>query len=711
MRNCFTVAWSTIVVMALLTAGVVSAQTLPGAVVFLPSPERPVGWRGDGSGRYPGATPPTTWSYSYNSLAAEVLVQAGKPGAGRSGKPIGDLRPILDWLILGPFPVANAKEGLETSFVAEETAVQADLGQKVGTNEWRQWSIFPGNQSGQYRGGNLDFSVAFGKLTNQVAYAQANLWSPREGPVAFNLVATEALKIWVNGKVVVNQEASRQAVAHEVPIELVKGWNRLLVKSVSGAAFRDNGGWQVLVQLWPPFADLRDNKLTTTASNLTWLTAMPGDGLSMPIIVGEQLYVSVEPFYLLCLNKQDGKILWMKHHFYFDAVDETKVTEDAAKTAIAKAKTLLAQLDEINAQPIAHINSNRVMSGANRADPALARQKADIEKQLARLVAAVDVKEFRATPTSEQKGSVSTPCSDGKYIYAWYMNGVAACYQPDGTRRWLHKEPGPSYHEHGYCASPVLADGKFVVSVNKLKAFDCATGALAWTADTQGAYASLTVVKSMGMDLILTGNYLALFRPSDGKRMTPDLQPVHDAVSTPIIVDNTIIVFYGNCINPYRTEQWRLPAQEGEGLTLVKSIPWNNKLPQPAQNKTGIGGWTTPCSSPVYHEGLAYFVNEIGVLHVSDLATGEMVYEHWLDLQPTQFYVAQPGVCASLAIAGKYLYVMGDACDTLVIEAGREYKQVAKNTLALGDLSLSTPIFEGSRMYYHGPTWFLCIGK
>lgn len=32
-----------------------------GSPKFLPTPENPVGWRGDGTGRYPGATPPTAW--------------------------------------------------------------------------------------------------------------------------------------------------------------------------------------------------------------------------------------------------------------------------------------------------------------------------------------------------------------------------------------------------------------------------------------------------------------------------------------------------------------------------------------------------------------------------------------------------------------------------------------------------------------------------
>ena len=33
-----------------------------GAPSFLPTPDQPVGWRGDGTGRYPGATPPLEWS-------------------------------------------------------------------------------------------------------------------------------------------------------------------------------------------------------------------------------------------------------------------------------------------------------------------------------------------------------------------------------------------------------------------------------------------------------------------------------------------------------------------------------------------------------------------------------------------------------------------------------------------------------------------------
>jgi len=39
-----------------------AAEPLLGSPAFRPSPERPVGWRGDGSGCFPGATPPIHFS-------------------------------------------------------------------------------------------------------------------------------------------------------------------------------------------------------------------------------------------------------------------------------------------------------------------------------------------------------------------------------------------------------------------------------------------------------------------------------------------------------------------------------------------------------------------------------------------------------------------------------------------------------------------------
>lgn len=66
----------------------VAADTPPlGSPQFRPTPDQPVGWRGDGSGRYPGATPPTTWERKRTAdgyATKNILWAAPLPNTGVS---------------------------------------------------------------------------------------------------------------------------------------------------------------------------------------------------------------------------------------------------------------------------------------------------------------------------------------------------------------------------------------------------------------------------------------------------------------------------------------------------------------------------------------------------------------------------------------------------------------------------------------------------
>jgi len=88
-----------------------------------------------------------------------------------------------------------------------------------------------------------------------------------------------------------------------------------------------------------------------------------------------------------------------------------------------------------------------------------------------------------------------------------------------------------------------------------------------------------------------------------------------------------------------------------------------------------------------------------------------------------------PGCCgigASPCFAGKYLYLMDNAGCVLVLEPGREYKLVAKNSLdhvmeagweekhwnaQYHEVTLSTPVFEETRIYIRGEQFLYCIGE
>src|SRR5678809_1070763 len=79
-----------------------SASTL-GSPEFKISPDRPVGWRGDWSGRFPGATPPTTWSRRVHGITTMLRYQAAKPSSEAPAKDSRQLEyfSIKDWLVAG----------------------------------------------------------------------------------------------------------------------------------------------------------------------------------------------------------------------------------------------------------------------------------------------------------------------------------------------------------------------------------------------------------------------------------------------------------------------------------------------------------------------------------------------------------------------------------------------------------------------------------
>ena len=132
------------------------------------------------------------------------------------------------------------------------------------------------------------------------------------------------------------------------------------------------------------------------------------------------------------------------------------------------------------------------------------------------------------------------------------------------------------------------------------------------------------------------------------------------------------------------------------------------------------------------HDGLVYAMGFGGVLRVFDADKLQLVYERQLDFVPITYAYPYPygaGVCASPTLGGKYIYLWGATGTTIVIEPGRQFKQIAINTIESaieGDLikwrdhfradhyypecTISSPIFDGGRIYYRAEEFVYCIG-
>jgi putative heme-binding domain-containing protein len=154
---------------------------------------------------------------------------------------LSDLRttvtPITSWLAIGPFANENER-GLNVVHPPEReidfsALYDGDRGGKIG------WSTYTPQRSGSHS--IADLTRALGrKYDHIVAYYCVHLDSPEEQTVRFKLGSHDAVKVFVNGNLILTESspehASPDAISVEAPLKT--GRNTLLVKlaHVSGSS-------------------------------------------------------------------------------------------------------------------------------------------------------------------------------------------------------------------------------------------------------------------------------------------------------------------------------------------------------------------------------------------------------------------------------------------------------------------------------------------
>jgi hypothetical protein len=133
---------------------------------------------------------------------------------------------IVDWKLIGPFPSSKGK-GYDAAF-PPESAVNFQ-GQYDGSAGKVQWISH--HTDDEY--GNVDLNKALGKHMGVAGYAAAEFYSQRGGPVDLRLGSTNAIKIWLNGKLLASAESYHTNSAMDQYIgrgELKPGRNIILLK-------------------------------------------------------------------------------------------------------------------------------------------------------------------------------------------------------------------------------------------------------------------------------------------------------------------------------------------------------------------------------------------------------------------------------------------------------------------------------------------------
>src|SRR5262245_9264261 len=378
----------------------VSDKAPLGSPEFHPSADKPVGWRGDGSGRFPAATPPLEWFRRPRAGFVALRCLATKPkGAGGEGQPL-NMGMVREWLIAGPFDGT-----LDDVSQPNEPLLQPAVGQNVGGKPWTLHPVSVAKQVGSNGRLVLDFAVAYGKteklgaqnkpgtLEPLVAYAGSYIHAAE--PVQARLhVQGQKVRAWLNG-------APVKVPAQYEPdpnVELRAGWNLLLLKAASTKEI-----WNVSATFVPAAATGYETK------NIVWMAPMPGASWSSPIVVGPRTFVGADAGTLVCLNKADGRTLWTRSTTFFHAIadsDRAKMPEIAAK---------VQQLDQMMLTLPADLNAAVSVDGSaaegNGGLQSKIKQKTDLERSIHAAMAKADRKLYDCWD-NDRYTSTPTPTSD-----------------------------------------------------------------------------------------------------------------------------------------------------------------------------------------------------------------------------------------------------------------------------------------------------------
>ena len=710
-------------VVALLTAPLTSAadnaarnKGVPpvGAADFVPTPENPLGWRGDGTGCYPGATPPTQWGVWPKGVYKDLRYSLKRPSGATPGDAPALTRGIIaEWLIAGPFVGKDTNEAKTREFIADEAAVRPQEGDQAGVAAWQSYrcrGMFGGDDSA------LHFGVALKQWVqkypheqkveaDQAAYAFAYLYSPQAAKLPVRLTHANAIKIWVGGKEVHSADKGVGGYGRTVlTLDFAAGWNPILVKVVS-----KKGDWffDFLIE---PMTDLGATGYET--KNIRWMSRIPCAGIGHPVVAKDNVFVCGENSEVLCFGKKDGKLRWMHTLTFAEAV----LDEDLTNPLYQQAQPLLKDLQDANDQIATLMNAEAPADQLKKATDA----KSKLNKTIWDLMKQVSKENYQgegsAGKHSEAGYSVPAPSTDGSFVYVFNTLGMAACFDLHGKPMWIkHCHSGAGGGEHGSNFSPVLAAGKYVIGNGT--ALDCQTGAVAWQQDLTKCSGHHSLVRATidGKSVIISerGNGSVL-SATDGQLLATVGHPedFRHSIPTSVVADGAIFLqrdhrFYGAklALSGTATKLFYLdngpsPFKQGQPTFLTGSIV---------------------CSSPLVYHGLLYAVDPFAGMEVIDVTAGKVVGEQMLDLHPV--VGNHEGMYASPSLGGKYLYVIDNRGTTAVFAPGPTPKQIAKNQLWTylwtdwmhkwgGTVTeQSSPVFDGDQAFIRSTDYLFCIGE
>jgi outer membrane protein assembly factor BamB len=314
-------------------------------------------------------------------------------------------------------------------------------------------------------------------------------------------------------------------------------------------------------------------------------------------------------------------------------------------------------------------------------------------------------------PSGADASNASASCStDGKHVWASTGNGELACFTADGKEVWKKdlQEYGKFRIQFGIHWTPVLYKDKLFLQVmhrgaQLVVALDAATGKEVWKKERPGyskgespdVYASAFVWEGEGGPLLIAhGNdFCTAHKLTDGSEvwrvsgLNPKSSGAWRFVSNPLVTPDLIVV--PSCkdgptvgINPVGAkgdinpdnpaELWRAPAS---------------------------ANFRTPDVVAPIRVGDIVYVTGAGPFWALEAKTGKVIYKENL---------SRGAHWANMVAADGKVYVTGQDGATDVVQAGKEFKKLATNTIP--DKVFAGPAIADGRIYFRGYGYLWAIG-
>ena len=344
----------------------------------------------------------------------------------------------------------------------------------------------------------------------------------------------------------------------------------------------------------------------------------------------------------------------------------------------------------------------------------------------------------------------STPACDGERVYSFFGSYGLLCYDFDGKLLW-ERRFDPFQDEFGASSSPVLADGKVILSEDHdigsyVIAIDKLTGKTAWKTSRAGftrSYSTPIILETKSGDkqLIVAGSlqltaynietgkriwwmnglsrivdptpvfadgllYIATWTPGGDQSARIDMGPFPDALKqfdkngdgkvakTELSKGAVLSRFFRIDLN----QDGKLDKGEWDKHARVFKLSQNAALAVDPDGKGDVTGthvkWSyrrglpTVPSSVVYR-GVMYMVKDSGIITSLDAANGEMLQQGRA--------AGRGNYYASLVAGDGKVYLTSERGVMTVLKAGTRWETLASHDF--GERMMATPVIDGGKMY------------